>query len=104
MAMRLSDMLDSRIPRLVASCLAKTARSYDGPADARGVPLRIRHKRLTLSQAPRLEVRAVDERPGRFVISFLGPKGKDPLVSFEAGSFGGSNGVVLLSDARVSPG
>ena len=98
MAMRLSELPDGRVSDLVRACIARSARSFDLEGGRMILPA------LTAAQAPRYRVRAVRKRPGRFVISFLPPKGKEPLVSFEAGSFGGSRGIVLLSDARVSPG
>lgn len=95
MPIRLSDIPDPQVLALVEQCRLKTARSFTGADGQRhALPM------LKRSHAPRVDVSRVEGKPGRFLIHFLGTRGKTPLVSFEAGKFGGSVGVTLILDNR----
>ena len=95
MPFRLSDVPTPAALALIEECRQKTARSYvDAAGQRRTLPM------LKRSHAPRVDVKPVSERPGRYEVTFYGKKGKTPLVSFEAGSFGGSSGIRRLLDTR----
>ena len=88
--------------RKIDQMTGNLVRSGSSPDYARAVTLDAarRADRGAVTKRARVDVSPVEGKPGRFLIHFLGTRGKTPLVSFEAGKFGGSVGVTLILDNR----